>query len=200
MTAPTRDPHRLLSGLCRDGVSLEISTLDVCFLAALQLRAEQDSLASFEEDMVFDIFDQVCDPRRAWCREPRKRATHTIQRLRSQRMLARVDAAGIVSAGEYALTSLATVIVKSFLEDEQLTRESLALLTGAVSRASVKSAPLHSVPATKPPGVPRSLRLCGSLSVTSSVGSRGVNAALMASKRKCNARLASSCKPTGLVR
>jgi chromosome partition protein MukF len=47
-------------------------------------------------------------------------------------MLARVDATGIVSAGEYALTSLATVIVKSFLEDEQLTRESLALLTGAV--------------------------------------------------------------------
>ncbi len=47
-------------------------------------------------------------------------------------MLARVDATGIVSAGEYALTSLATVIVKSFLEDEKLTRESLALLTGAV--------------------------------------------------------------------
>ena len=47
-------------------------------------------------------------------------------------MMARVDATGIVSAGEYALTSLATVIIKSFLEDEQLTRESLALLTGAV--------------------------------------------------------------------
>lgn len=47
-------------------------------------------------------------------------------------MLARVDATGIVSAGEYALTSLATVIVKSFLEDEHLTRESLSLLTGAV--------------------------------------------------------------------
>jgi len=47
-------------------------------------------------------------------------------------MMARVDATGIVSAGEYALTSLATVIVKSFLEDEQLTRESLVLLTGAV--------------------------------------------------------------------
>jgi chromosome partition protein MukF len=47
-------------------------------------------------------------------------------------MLARVDATGIVAAGEYSLTSLGTVIVKSFLEDEQLTRESLALLTGAV--------------------------------------------------------------------
>jgi chromosome partition protein MukF len=47
-------------------------------------------------------------------------------------MVARVDATGIVSAGEYALTSLATVIIKSFLDDEQLTRESLALLAGAV--------------------------------------------------------------------
>lgn len=132
MTAPARDPHRLLSGLCRDGVSLELSTLDVCFLAALQLRAEQDGLASFEEDVVFDVFDQVCDLVEPGVENPRKRATHTIQRLRSQRMVARVDAAGIVSAGEYALTSLATVIVRSFLEDQQLTRESLALLTGAV--------------------------------------------------------------------
>lgn len=132
MIAPARDPHRLLSGLCRDGVSLELSTHDVCFLAALQLRAERDGLASFEEDVVFDVFDQVCDLVEPGVENTRKRATHTIQRLRSQRMVARVDAAGIVSAGEYALTSLATVIVRSFLEDEQLTRESLALLTGAV--------------------------------------------------------------------
>lgn len=132
MTASSRDPHRLLAGLHRDGVSLDLSTLNVCFLAALHLRAEQDGLASFEEDVVFDIFDQVCDLVEPGVENFRKRATHTIQRLRSQRMLARVDATGIVSAGEYALTSLATVIVKSFLEDEQLTRESLALLTGAV--------------------------------------------------------------------
>lgn len=38
----------------------------------------------------------------------RKRATHAIGRLRDQRMLARVDGAGIVRAGEYALTRLAT--------------------------------------------------------------------------------------------
>jgi chromosome partition protein MukF len=132
MTLSTRDPHRLLAGLHRDGVSLDLSTLDVCFLAALHLRADRDGLASFEEDLVFDIFDQVCDLVEPGVENSRKRATHTIQRLRGQRMLARVDATGIVSAGEYALTSLATVIIKSFLEDEQLTRESLALLTGAV--------------------------------------------------------------------
>ncbi len=132
MTASSRDPHRLLAGLHRDGVSLDLGTLDVCFLAALHLRADQDGLASFEEELVFDVFDQVCDLVEPGVEHSRKRATHTIQRLRSQRMLARVDATGIVSAGEYALTSLATVIVKSFLEDEELTRESLALLTGAV--------------------------------------------------------------------
>lgn len=132
MSDSSRDPHRLLAGLHQGGVSLDLSTLDVCFLAALHLRAEQDGLASFDEGVVFGVFDQVCDLVEPGVENSRKRGTHTIQRLRSQRMLARVDATGIVSAGEYALTSLATVIVKSFLEDEQLTRESLALLTGAV--------------------------------------------------------------------
>jgi len=132
MTAASRDPHRLLAGLHRDSVSLELSTLDVCFLAALHLRAEQEGLASFEEELVFDVFDRVCDLVEPGTENLRKRATHSIQRMRSQRMLARVDATGIVSAGEYALTNLATVIVRAFLEDEQLTRESLSLLTGAV--------------------------------------------------------------------
>jgi len=127
-----RDPHRLLAGLQREGVRLDLSTLDVCFLVALHLRADQDGLASFDEELVFDVFEQVCDLVEPGFENSRKRATHTIQRLRDQRMLARVDATGIVSAGEYALTSLATVIVKSFLENERLTRESLALLTGAV--------------------------------------------------------------------
>src|SRR5690606_32769804 len=60
---------------------------------------------------------------------PRKRATHAIQRLRDQRMLARVDGAGVVRAGEYTLTGLAAAIVEFFLADEALTRESLTLLT-----------------------------------------------------------------------
>src|SRR5438105_10547986 len=132
MSEVARDPHRLLAGLHRDGVSLELANLDICFLAALYLRAEQDGLPAFEEDIVFDVFAQVCDLVEPGLDNPRKRATHTIQRLRSQRLLVRVDATGIVSAGEYALTSLANLIIKSFLEEEQLTRESLALLTGAV--------------------------------------------------------------------
>lgn len=132
MTTSHQDRHRLLASLTRDRVALELSTLDVCFLAALQLRAEQDGLASFEEELVLDVFDQVCDLVEPGIENRRQRATYTIQRLRNQRMLARVDAMGIISAGEYALTSLAVTIVRSFLDEELLTRESLALLTGAV--------------------------------------------------------------------
>jgi chromosome partition protein MukF len=127
-----QDTHRRLAILTRDRVSIELSTLDVCFLAALQLRADTDALASFEEDLVLDVFDQVCDLVEPGIENRRQRASYTIQRLRSQRMLARVDAMGIISAGEFALTSLGAMIVRSFLEDERLTRESLALLTGAV--------------------------------------------------------------------
>ena len=142
MTVPARDPHRLLAGLARDGVSLELTTLELCFLAALHLRTEHDGLASIEEDLVLDVFDQVCDLVEPGFDNRRKRATHAIQRLRDQRMLARVDATGIISAGEYSLTRLGTVIVGSYLEDEQLTRESLALLTGAVisSLAQIRNA------------------------------------------------------------
>jgi chromosome partition protein MukF len=132
MTPDSRDPHRLLAGLQRDGVSLQLSTLDLCFLAALHLRTERDGLTSLEEELVLDVFEQICDLVEPGLENRRKRATHTIQRLRDQRMIGRVDATGIVTAGEYGLTRLATVIIKSFLEDEQLTRESLALLTGAV--------------------------------------------------------------------
>jgi len=142
MTESPRDPHRLLSGLHRDRVSLELTTLDLCLLAALHLRAEQDGLPSFDEELVFDVFDQVSSLVEPGGEPSKKRATHTIQRLRSQRMLARVDATGIVTAGEYSLTSLGTVIVKSFLEEEELTRESLSLLTGAViaSLARIRTA------------------------------------------------------------
>jgi chromosome partition protein MukF len=132
MTSSSPDPHRLLAGLTRDGVALELSTLDICFLAALHLRADQDGLASLEEALVLDVFDQVCDLVDPGFDNRRTRSTHAIQRLRSQRMLARVDATGIISAGEYALTRLGLAIVRSFLEEEQLTCESLALLTGAV--------------------------------------------------------------------
>jgi len=130
MTSP--DPSRTIASLARDQVNLDLKTVDLCFLAGLYLRADKAALASFEEDMLVDMFEQVCDVVEPGADNPRKRATHAIQRLREQRMLARVDGAGIVRAGEYALTRLAAAVIEYFLADEALTRESLSLLTGTL--------------------------------------------------------------------
>ena len=130
------DPSRLIASLSRDRVNLDLKTVDLCFLAGLYLRADKAALASFEEDVLVDMFEQVCDVVEPGADNPRKRATHAIQRLREQRMLARIDGAGIVRAGEYALTRLAAAVVEYFLADEALTRESLTLLT-AILRAQL---------------------------------------------------------------
>jgi chromosome partition protein MukF len=126
------DPNRLIAGLARDQVGLDLKTVDLCFLVGLYLRADRHALASFDEDALVDLFEQICDVVEPGAENPRKRATHAIQRLREQRMLARVDGAGIVRAGEYALTRLAAAVVEYFLADEALTRESLTLLTGTL--------------------------------------------------------------------
>lgn len=123
------DPNILVAALSRDQVSLQLGTFDLCCLASLYLRADRDALASFAEEVVVDLFEQVCDMVEPGADNPRKRATHAIQRLRDQRMLARVDGAGVVRSGEYALTRLAAAVVEFFFADEALTRESLTLLT-----------------------------------------------------------------------
>ncbi len=123
------DPTTLVAALSRDQVSLQLGTFDVCCLAGLHLRANRDALASFSEESVVDLFEQICDMVEPGADNPRKRATHAIQRLRDQRMLARVDGAGVARSGEYALTRLAAAVVDYFLADEALTRESLTLLT-----------------------------------------------------------------------
>lgn len=126
---PDPDPGTLVAALSRDQVSLQLGTFDLCCLAGLYLRADRDALASFAEESVVDLFEQLCDMVEPGADNPRKRATHAIQRLRDQRMLARVDGAGVVRSGEYALTRLAAAVVEYFLADEALTRESLTLLT-----------------------------------------------------------------------
>lgn len=126
------DPSRLIAALARDQVSLDLKTVDLCFLAGLYLRADRAALASFEEEALVDMFEQICDVVDPGADRPRTRATHAIQRLRDQRMLSRVDGAGIVRSGEYALTRLAAAVVEYFLADEALTRESLTLLTGTL--------------------------------------------------------------------
>jgi len=129
MTDPARDPQQLLAALARNHPVLELGTVDLCFLAALHLHAGGAALAAFNEQRLIEVFEEVCllvEPR---AENLRRRATHAIQRLRDQKLLARVDGAGVLRAGEFALTRLAASIVESYLEDESLTRENLTQLT-----------------------------------------------------------------------
>jgi chromosome partition protein MukF len=128
-TEVVTDLLRTIARLHQTRTSIELSTTDLCFLVALQERANRQSLVSFEEDILIDVFLQVCEVTEPGADNPRKRATNAIQRLRTQRLLTRVDGAGVVRAGEYAMTGLSAAVVKFFLSDEVLTRESLALLT-----------------------------------------------------------------------
>lgn len=119
----------MITLLAERGVSLDLQTVDLCFLAALHVRANQGALPSFTEEQLVDAFEQVTTALEAGGDTGRrKRAAASIRRLREQRLLARIDGAGVVRAGEYALSRLATGIVEFFLEEESLTRENLGLL------------------------------------------------------------------------
>lgn len=140
------DPHVLIAALSRDKVSLALDNFVLCCLAGLYLHPDRAALASFEEDFLVDLFEEVCDVVEPGAENRRKRATHAIQRLRDQHMLSRIDGVGVVHAGEYTLTRLAVAVVEYFVADEALTRESLTLLTrtllgqfAEVKRAATKA-------------------------------------------------------------
>lgn len=129
MTEPAKDPQLVLAALARSHPVLELGTLDLCFLAALHLQAEGAALSAFTEEKLGEVFEQACALVEPRADNLKRRATHTIQRLRDQKLLARVDGAGVLRAGEFALTRLAASIIESYLADESLTRENLTQLT-----------------------------------------------------------------------
>lgn len=123
------DVHRTIGALHSGGAKLQLDTTDLCFLVALRAKGEQVTVASFEDSMLVEVFEQVCDLTEPGAPNKRTRATNAIERLRAQRLLARVDGAGLVRAGDYAITRLGAAIVDFFAAEEKLTRESLSLLT-----------------------------------------------------------------------
>ncbi|HEY3493092.1 MAG TPA: condensin subunit MukF [Polyangiaceae bacterium] len=128
MSDRAEEPSRLIENLAGRGVSLELSSLDLCFVAALRLRSRAGQLTSFSEQELGDVFRDVCALTQPSASGVARRATAAIQRLRDQRLLSRVDGAGVVRSGAYALTRLATSIVDFYLEEEALTGDSLTLL------------------------------------------------------------------------
>jgi len=124
--------ERTMASLQSRNVRLELTTPDICFLTALAVKGKSLAGLTFEEEMLYDIYEQVCSLMEPDAPNPRKRATSALQRLREQRLLGRVDGAGLVSAGEYSMSRLASAIVDFFLEDDALSRESLSILTKAL--------------------------------------------------------------------
>jgi chromosome partition protein MukF len=92
-------------------------------------------LTAFNETQLEDVFAQASAVVQPDADQLRRRATHAIQRLRDQRLLARVDGQGVVRTGEFALSRLASGIVQFFLEEDVLTRETLGLLTSSLRGA-----------------------------------------------------------------
>ena len=85
MSAP--DPRNFVTSLHRRGVTLELQTIDLCFLAALQLRGERLGVASFQEDQLLDVFDQVVALTKEGAADggAKKRAGHVVLGLRQRR-------------------------------------------------------------------------------------------------------------------
>lgn len=127
------DHHRTLARLAARGAHLRIDTAEICCLAAMHLQAEAGGSMLFGEEALADLFEATLAAVIP-SDNPRKRATHAIERLRAQGLVVRIDAAGMVKAGEYALSTLAQAVVGRFLHNEALTRASLDGLLGSVIR------------------------------------------------------------------
>ena len=125
---------KTLTALHEADMGLALSSTDLCFLVALRARAEHAGFTAFDEDTLGDVFHQVLMLVEPQAEHAKARATAAIRRLREQRLLTRIDGAGVVRAGEYALTRLADALAEFFLQEETLTRESLALLTHTLTQ------------------------------------------------------------------
>jgi chromosome partition protein MukF len=128
VTDQTEEPKRLIETLAARNLSLELSSLDLCFVAALRIRSRTAALPSFSERELGEVFRDVCALVQPEVSGIARRTTAAIQRLRAQRLLSRVDGVGVVRSGAYALTRLAAAIVDFYLEDEALTGDNLSLL------------------------------------------------------------------------
>ncbi|HZJ64171.1 MAG TPA: hypothetical protein VFD36_11685, partial [Kofleriaceae bacterium] len=146
MTTPRRNLDQVVAAIADRKPSLELGPVDICFLIALHVRAEGANLTSFTEQQLEDVFAHASSVVQPAADNVRRRATHAIARLRAQRLLARVDGQGVVRTGEFALSRLGTAIVEFYLEEDVLTRASLAVLTTSLRISAWKSSCWRSSP------------------------------------------------------
>jgi len=120
--------HDQLATLYRGRVHLSLETVDICFLAALRDRLQRRGATSLDEEQLRELYELVSEIVEPEAENIQKRATHTFQKLRDQRFLARLDVPGRFDV-DYVPTRLALALVEFFSEDEGLTRRSLVVLT-----------------------------------------------------------------------
>ena len=123
------DLHTEFARLRTQHVALNVDTADLCCLLVLRAR-EADCAAIAETDalnLLTSVHEQFPD-----AENPRKRATHGLQRLREQRLVTLVSMGGLVREGEYNLSGLGRAIVDFFVDDAKLTKESLKVLTATL--------------------------------------------------------------------
>jgi chromosome partition protein MukF len=117
-----------LEALYQQQPALDLSALDLCFLVSLQRRGQEQNLAAFAEQQLLDTFAALCALVAPQTEQVAARATHSLRRLREQRLLVRVDGAGLSRPGEYALSRLGSSVADFFVEEEALSPDNLELL------------------------------------------------------------------------
>lgn len=126
------DLHETIARVANAGPHLNLGTVEICVLIAMRVETKDEVLAELDEERLSDLYIRVTEVVEGGSRLPRKKATHGLEALRQQALLSRVDGAGLVRAGAYALTRLGAAIAENWLEDESLNRQSLLLLTTAL--------------------------------------------------------------------
>lgn len=124
--------HETIARVATAKPSLELGPVQICVLVAIRLVTQDEVLAEIDEHRLSDLYIRVVEVVEGGSRLPRKKAAHGLDTLRDQALLSRVDGAGLVRAGAYALTRLGAAIADCWLEQESLNRQSLVLLTTAL--------------------------------------------------------------------
>ncbi len=132
MTESGSDHHHFLATLAEQAPKLSLQTSDIMMLAYLHRRSAVAGAPDFDEEQLVDAFFSVLCVSEPGAEMAALRATAAIARLREQRLLLRVDAAGVLRSGRFALSRLAEAIVDFFTRQEALDSESLAVLTSTL--------------------------------------------------------------------
>src|ERR1041384_8067647 len=95
----TPSPEQTLAAFIQKRPSIELSTLDLCFVVTLQLQAQEHALPSFREEQLVDAFERVCSIVAPGTELVAARANHTIRRLSGQPALTRGHGRGLFTVG-----------------------------------------------------------------------------------------------------